>query len=384
MPHVCIVACQHSPDDVRVTHRVAASFREAGFRVSWVGPGPAVCPPGADGIEFYFYRRLRGRVGRLLHHLGALWAASGVRDVHVYYAVEPDSAAVALALGRRRGAAVIFDIHEVFHDDLLSGWVAGAARRLVASVVLRGIRALCQRVDLVVAVSQTVLDCYAPVRVPSLVVHNFARAGLAWGGPAGVLPPDRSEVVAMHGWGGPHRGDEVVLQAAREASRRLDRTVQAIVFEDPEECRQGRSAIRAAARRLDAEANLDLRIPVSFADMPRVLRGCDMGLLAYSRVFGVNGLPNRLFEYMALGLPVIAPAYGTEIARVVEKAGCGLLVDCEDPGQLAASMVWLVRNPEEARRMGLNGRAAFLEHYNWEREVHPLVEWVSHAAVSRT
>src|SRR5688572_27998716 len=99
-PHVCILSCQHAPDDVRVTHKVARSLRNAGLRVSWVGPAPTKGNTSLDGIDFHFYRRLSGRAGRLFHCIPTTLAAAAVRDVDLYYAVEPDSAVVGLVLAR--------------------------------------------------------------------------------------------------------------------------------------------------------------------------------------------------------------------------------------------------------------------------------------------
>jgi glycosyltransferase involved in cell wall biosynthesis len=76
------------------------------------------------------------------------------------------------------------------------------------------------------------------------------------------------------------------------------------------------------------------------------------------------GLPNKLFDYMLCGLPIVASDF-PEIRKVVEGAGCGVLVDPTDPGAIAEAIVYLLEHPEEARRMGENGRVAVLERYNW-------------------
>jgi glycosyltransferase involved in cell wall biosynthesis len=42
-----------------------------------------------------------------------------------------------------------------------------------------------------------------------------------------------------------------------------------------------------------------------------------------------------------------------------------VLVDPTDPDAIAEAIVYLMEHPEEARRMGENGRRAVLERYNW-------------------
>ena len=60
---------------------------------------------------------------------------------------------------------------------------------------------------------------------------------------------------------------------------------------------------------------------------------------------------------------------GTEVARVVERAGAGLAVPPEDPDAFVAAITKLLDSPEMAAQMGRSGRA--------------LVErWASPAAVA--
>ena len=67
---------------------------------------------------------------------------------------------------------------------------------------------------------------------------------------------------------------------------------------------------------------------------------------------------------MLLGLPVIASDL-PEIRRVLGKADCGILVAPASVNDIADAISYLFEHPEEARRMGANGRKAVLERYNW-------------------
>jgi len=86
----------------------------------------------------------------------------------------------------------------------------------------------------------------------------------------------------------------------------------------------------------------------------------------------LDSQPNKLFEYMSAGLPVIASDFPLW-RRIVEGVNCGLLVDPQNPDAIAEAMKWILENPEKAREMGENGKRAVEEIYNWEAESKKLI-----------
>jgi glycosyltransferase involved in cell wall biosynthesis len=75
-------------------------------------------------------------------------------------------------------------------------------------------------------------------------------------------------------------------------------------------------------------------------------------------------LPNKLFQYMAAGLPVVASDL-PQVREVVDGARCGLVVDTTRPSEIAAAIERLAADPDEARAMGRRGRAAVEQRFNW-------------------
>nr|WP_172633446.1 glycosyltransferase [Jonquetella anthropi] len=83
--------------------------------------------------------------------------------------------------------------------------------------------------------------------------------------------------------------------------------------------------------------------------------------------------PNKLFEYMACGIPVIASNFPCYRA-IIDENSCGLLVDPTDPRAIAKALHWIVDHPQEARSMGHNGCQAAKMKYNWDIESRKLIE----------
>ncbi len=75
----------------------------------------------------------------------------------------------------------------------------------------------------------------------------------------------------------------------------------------------------------------------------------------------------KLFEYMALGLPVLTadfPLY----QDVVDTHECGFCVSPYDPAAVSEKLLFLIANPDVAQAMGERGRRAVEQYYNWDSE----------------
>jgi len=86
-----------------------------------------------------------------------------------------------------------------------------------------------------------------------------------------------------------------------------------------------------------------------------------------------DSYPTKLFDYMALGLPVITSDLPL-LRAVVEPHRCGFCVSPYDADALATWMIWAIEHPNELKTMGENGRKAVIENYNWEKEATKLLD----------
>lgn len=85
-------------------------------------------------------------------------------------------------------------------------------------------------------------------------------------------------------------------------------------------------------------------------------------------------VPSKIQAYLAAGRPIIAALDG-EGARVVEEAGAGICCPAEDAAGLALSLERLYNMPQSERdKLGMAGRAYYLEHFEMEQQSRRLIE----------
>ena len=87
----------------------------------------------------------------------------------------------------------------------------------------------------------------------------------------------------------------------------------------------------------------------------------------------LESAPVKMFEYMAAGVPIIASDF-PRFREIVESAGCGLLVQPDDPVKIADAIEFILTHPEEAEEMGKQGREAVVRKYNWASEERKLLQ----------
>ena len=179
------------------------------------------------------------------------------------------------------------------------------------------------------------------------VFHPSQRAPLKL---PGVGPDDF--VAGFTGAHGVANGLDALLDVARELKRRGDRRVKLAFIGDGKE-KDGLVA-RAAEEGL---TNCLFFPPVPKTDLGRITASLDCGLMVLKDIpaFYYGTSPNKFFDYVAAGIPVVNN-YPGWLAGLIKEHQCGFVVPPGDPVAFAAALQRLAADPVLRAHLGANAR----------------------------
>jgi glycosyltransferase involved in cell wall biosynthesis len=236
-------------------------------------------------------------------------------------------------------------------------------RLLIAEPMRRWREWQCRAADLIVTTDRAILPPGTPAA--KVVETDWGADTVRFRpGAAGPVPFARQpgELIAVfagafrawHGVGG-------LLDAMAALERRGSPWRAVLIGDGPE-----RPALQArvAAERLTRVAFTG---SLPYAAMPAALAAADAGVAPFAPEahaplrHGFYWSPLKVFEYMASGLPVVAPSL-PRLRAILD--GAGVIYDGGDPGGLAAALASLA-DDDLRRRLGAAARARAERHYSW-------------------
>jgi glycosyltransferase involved in cell wall biosynthesis len=191
--------------------------------------------------------------------------------------------------------------------------------------------------------------------------------------PRGVVnqPQDKRFVIMYHGSIVERNGLDIAIDAVARA-REVVPSVELRVFG---------ATTPFLERMMDEVQRRNLGESVRFLgqksleEIVKEIENCDLGIIPnhYNAFTGIN-TPTRIFEYLAIGKPVIAPST-LGITDYFNKTSL-LFFEPGNAADLAREIEYAFNHPQEILEIARRGQQVFLEH-NWENERETLVGRVS-------
>jgi len=177
-------------------------------------------------------------------------------------------------------------------------------------------------------------------------------------------------------------GLEYVIEAARILVGRGRNGIVFVLHGDGGKRRE----LESLARGYDLTNVVFSGLAADKEEMARIVAGCDVCLTIFRAAKEHTWSPNKLFDSLAAGKPVLINVPGW-LGETVERNGCGRSLDPHRPEALADAMQELADQPDLCRQMGRNARALAEREFDRrilaERLEHVLADAVARHGTGR-
>jgi glycosyltransferase involved in cell wall biosynthesis len=118
----------------------------------------------------------------------------------------------------------------------------------------------------------------------------------------------------------------------------------------------------------DAEKMVEFMGWIKNTSIPKHISTSDIGVIPHQKTDHTDTtIPNKLFDFMACGLPVIV-SDANPMKRIVNEEHCGLVFKSGDPDDFCQAVMNLIDSSDKLIEIGANGRRAVERQYNWEAD----------------
>ncbi len=365
----------HGFDDTRILHKECRSLAADGYDVALV--------VGQDytgtfeGVRIIGVGEPRNRIDRMVRVAWAVYRAARRERADICHLHDPELLWVGLLL-KARGHKVIYDVHEDVPKQIMNKfWIPRRVRWLLSTVAMLVERLAAKTFDGLVTATAPIAERFPAHK--TAVVQNFPESAIARRPEPQADPGTLSNGTQSNGTQRPwqdrpyafvYAGGLAAVQGIREIAATaglLPADARAVVagwFDDDDLERQVRSS--------PGWKRVHFLGQVGRQEVVAAIHTAQCGIILDHPISNyLDAHSTKMFEYMACGLPVVCSDFPLWV-RMVGEADCGVVVDPLDPRAAAEVIQRLMKDPEEAQRLGENGRRAVLETYNWEKEIAKL------------
>jgi glycosyltransferase involved in cell wall biosynthesis len=209
--------------------------------------------------------------------------------------------------------------------------------------------------------------------IPNGCDMQIFAGGVAPWRPSQVASGDLLAVFA--GTHGVANGLDAVLAVAAELKRRGRHDIKLLLI--------GQGKLKADLQRNAAEQGLDnvlFHDPVNKERLAGLMASADLGLqiLANVPAFYYGTSPNKFFDYIAAGLPVLNN-YPGWLADLIVRHSCGYAVPPDSPSKFAQALEHAADNRVALSGMGQNARQLAIQEFDRLVLADRWVDWLEHS-----
>lgn len=354
------VTTGHHVYDTRIWKKECRSLARAGYNVTLIAPNDedelvtdevrilGITPPATRRERIIqtpirAYKKVRGEEADVVH----------------FHDIEFLPYAILLRL---EGYSVLQDVHENTMESILGRESIPVAARKPVGMCLGALEKITGYLASgVIPATLSIAQKFKNISGPVQIVQNYPILDALDVSACSTPYTDRPPSVAYVGAITAIRGIRELIEAVQRVAEKRDVSlVLAGSFSS--------QSVEEKMRAQKGWGTVDFRGWVQYDDVARILSNTKAGIVTFHpEPNHIEAQPQKLFEYMAAGLPVIASDFPLW-RDIVGTHDCGRLVDPQNPTEIAEAIAWILNHPSEAEAMGKRGREAVEKTFRWSEE----------------
>ena len=305
--------------------------------------------------------KIGGRFSRMTKTVKKVFEKAKELDGDIYHLHDPELIPVGLRL-KELGKKVVFDAHEDLPKQLLG---KPYLNKLVKILFSTGFeiyeKYACKKFDFIITATPSIKDKFLSINKNCLDINNFPILG---------------ELSNETQWS--EKKDEVCyvggitqIRGIKEVVKSMELTINVklnLVGAFSEK------AVKEEAKSYSGWNKVNELGFLGRSEVADVMSHSKAGIVTYYPLPNhIDAQPNKMFEYMSAGLPIITSNFPLW-KEIVEGNKCGICVNPLEPKEIAEAIEYIMNQSQEAEEMGTNGKKAILEKYNWGVEEEKLLK----------
>jgi glycosyltransferase involved in cell wall biosynthesis len=295
----------------------------------------------------------------IVHLFTVLWVFcfAGLRyEANIYHAHDVDTLLPATIIGILKGKPVIYDSHEYWY---------GAKGRAISRGLIRRIERICiPRCSHTFAVNSSIAERMAlhySVPLPTVLMNIPDCIPV---GPPQMIENNRPVELLYHGYFQAGRGIETLIKAISLVKEPVHLTLRG--YGDVE------LSLKAQVEALGLQTKVTFAPLVPMQEVVQAASSSQIGILPFSKEIFEFALPNKIFEYMAAGLALIANDL-VELRQIVIGYDIGVVCDTESPETLSQVINDLAKDRIRLEQYRSRSWQAHEEYYTWQKHQQVLL-----------
>jgi glycosyltransferase involved in cell wall biosynthesis len=354
MPYkICHFSSVHTPVDIRIFHKQCSSLAEVGYDVYYVvSNSEKNFDKGVNIINIS--KRTNNRLFRMTIHMAKVSLAAYKLKADIYHFHDPELIPTGIILSLL-GKKVIYDVHEDLPKDILDkNWIPFKLNRLISyfaglfecfsALFFKGIVVVTEDIFKRFPNNKTILLRNLPILT---TIDNVQPQKLVKNKMAVIYSGGLTKI----------RGIKELIDSFEYLDNKAELWLlgswESLKYQI--ECEQSKGF-----------SNVKYFGNVKQEEVYSITKNADIGIVNFLPIANhITAMPNKPFEYMACGLPIIMSNFKFWKDNF---SHCAIFVDPNNPKEIALKISILLNDHELRKKLGEAGRIFVKNNFSWESE----------------